>query len=65
MKDNKIKETFKQAQNAAEQENKTRSSAMQELDDAALDEIAGAGNPFANIPRVPTQSIDDKLRNNG
>lgn len=65
MKDNKIKETFKQAQNAAEQENKTRSSAMQELGDDELDEIAGAGNPFANIPRVPTQPIDDNLRNNG
>lgn len=65
MKDNKIKETFKQAQDAAKQENKAKNSAMEELDDAALDEIAGAGNPFANIPRVPTQPIDDNLRNNG
>ena len=65
MKDQKIHETLKQAQDAAEQTEKKLENGMQELDDDALDEIAGAGNPFANVPRVPTQSIDSNLRNNG
>ena len=60
MKDMKIKETLK---NAAEQANKAVGSAMQELGDDELDEIAGAGNPFANVPRVPTQPIDEDMRN--
>ena len=38
---------------------------MQELDDDALDEVTGAGNPFANVSRVPTQKIDSTLRNKG
>jgi hypothetical protein len=63
MKDMKIKETLK---NAAEQANKAVGSAMQELGDDELDEIAGAGgNPFARIPRVPTQPIDEDMRNKG
>ena len=60
MKDMKIKETLK---DAAEQANKAVGSAMQELGDDELDEIAGAGNPFANVPRVPTQPIDEDMRN--
>lgn len=35
------------------------------LPDDMLDEISGAGNPFDNIPRVPTQPIDDGLREDG
>lgn len=51
-----------------ENENKAKAAentAMQELDEEALDEVTGAGNPFANIARVPTQSIDSNLRNKG
>ena len=59
MKDMKIKETLK---DAAEQATKAVGSAMQELGEDELDEIAGAGNPFANVPRVPTQPIDEDLR---
>ena len=62
MKDMKIKETLK---DAAEQANKAVGSAMQELGDDELDEIAGAGNPFARLPRVPTQPIDEDMRNKG
>lgn len=62
MKDMKIKETLK---DAAEQANKAVGSAMQELGDDELDEIAGAGNPFAKVPRVPTQPIDEDMRNKG
>ncbi|MBR0063274.1 MAG: hypothetical protein IJP67_03825 [Oscillospiraceae bacterium] len=62
MKDMKIKETLK---DAAEQANKAVGSAMQELGDDELDEIAGAGNPFANVARVPTQPIDEDMRNKG
>ena len=59
MKDMKIKETLK---DAAEQAKKAVGSAMQELGDDELDEIAGAGNPFAKLPRVPTQPIDEDMR---
>ena len=30
-----------------------------------LDKISGAGNPFENIPRIPTQPIDEDLRRDG
>lgn len=62
MKDMKIKENLKKAQDAEEQANKALGSVMQELGEDELDEIAGAGNPFANISRVPTQPIDEDLR---
>ena len=65
MKDMKIKENLKKAQDAEEQANKALGSAMQELGEDELDEIAGAGNPFANVPRVPTQPIDEDLRSKG
>ena len=59
MKTNKTSETSKK-----EQEKKIPDG-MQELDDGAMDQISGAGNPFANTARVPTQKIDSKVRNNG
>lgn len=31
----------------------------------ALDEVVGGGNPFQDVPRVPTNPIDDELRENG
>ena len=51
-----------------ENENKAKAAentTMKELDDDALEEVTGAGNPFANISRVPTQRIDSNLRNKG
>ncbi len=33
-----------------------------ELTDEQLDQVSGAGNPFEDIPRVPTNPIDDELR---
>ena len=30
-----------------------------------LDQVSGAGDPFADIPRVPEQPIDDELRKDG
>ena len=39
---------------------------LQELDTDAVQQISGgAGNPFANVPRMENQAIDDDLRNNG
>ena len=58
MKDNKNKENVIL-------ENKALNGAMQELGDDELDEIAGAGNPFARLPRVTTQPIDEDMRNKG
>ncbi len=42
-----------------------KTEGMQELDDETMDKVSGAGNPFANAARVPTQKIDSKVRNNG
>lgn len=50
-------ETVEQARSAAEKIAET-------IPEEALDEVAGAGNPFDKIPRVPTQPIDDDLREN-
>ncbi len=38
---------------------------LQELDADDMTQISGAGNPFAERPRVGLQSIDEDLRNNG
>ena len=37
----------------------------EKLTDEDLSKVTGAGNPFEDVPRVPLQPIDDKLRNNG
>jgi hypothetical protein len=36
-----------------------------ELGTEALENVAAAGNPFQDVPRVPLKPIDDKLRKNG
>ena len=36
---------------------------IRELSESTLDQVNGAGNPFEDVPRVPTQPIDDDLRN--
>ena len=36
-----------------------------ELTPEELDAVTGAGDPFADIPSVPTQPIDDELRKDG
>ena len=61
MKDKKIKETIKETKDLAEK----AVNAMQKLSEDELNDIAGAGNPFVKVPRVPTQPIDDDMRNNG
>lgn len=50
----KEKELKNQGQQAAQ--------GIEELAEDALDQVSGAGNPFEDIPRVPTQPIDDELR---
>ena len=50
----KIKGLKKKAEQAEQQ--------SEELVEEVLDEVSGAGNPFEDIPRVPTQPIDDELR---
>ena len=37
---------------------------FENLYEDALEQVNGAGNPFEDIPRVPTQPIDDDLRDN-
>ena len=38
---------------------------IKDLSLEALDEVSGGGNPFDDVPRVPTNPIDDELRENG
>ena len=35
------------------------------IPDEVLEKVTGAGDPFADIPSVPTQPIDDELRKDG
>ena len=35
------------------------------IPDEMLEKVTGAGDPFADIPRVPEQPIDDGLREDG
>lgn len=65
MKDQKIRETLKQAQQAVEQANQALNSVMQELDDDALNQVTGAGNPFGDVPRPDPEPIDPEVRENG
>lgn len=58
MKLKKNRETEKQALDAL-------TEGMQELDDETMHQVSGAGNPFGDVPRVPTKPIDDDLRGNG
>lgn len=60
----KIRETIKQAKEAVEQANKALSDVMQELDEEELDEeqlgqVAGAGDLYADYPRVPVDPLPD------
>jgi hypothetical protein len=44
--------------------NEAADDVMEELDGDLLNQVSGAGSPFA-IPRAENQSIDSDLRNNG
>ena len=58
---NKNKKLKEEKTKAAKEQDK----AMQDLSDEELDKVSGAGDPFANRPRVTNQKIDDSLRNKG
>ena len=60
-----LKEKSKKAQDAVKEANEEFENIMHELDDDVLDEINGAGNPFASHPRVSSQKISSKVRNDG
>lgn len=45
--------------NKANETVETPENVLQELDDAALDEIAGAGDPLAQRPRTKTDPYGD------
>ena len=58
LKDLLTKENVEKVKDAAEK-------VAEALPDEVLDKVTGAGNPFDKIPRVPTQPIDDELREDG
>lgn len=60
-----LKERLVRAQEAVTQANKEIDGVMQELDDDVLDNLSGAGDPFASRPRVSTKSIDSSARSKG
>lgn len=53
------------AKDASMQAQEAKDASMQELGDEELGEVSGAGDPFANRPRVNTQKIDKSLRERG
>lgn len=59
------KEKAMKAQEADMQAKEEKNGAMQEIGDEELGEVSGAGDPFANHPRVSNQKIDSNLRNKG
>ncbi len=58
LKDLLTKENMEKAKDVAEK-------VAEVIPDEVLDKVTGAGNPFDKIPRVPTQPIDDELRQDG
>lgn len=40
----------------------TAAKVAEAIPDEVLEKVTGAGNPFDNVPRVPTQPIDPELR---
>ena len=64
-KNKKAKETAVKSEETLNKEVKEQEAAMQELGDDALDAVNGAGDLFADRPRVSTQKIDSSLRNRG
>ena len=53
------------AKDASMQAQEAKDASMQELGDEELGEVSGAGDPFANRPRVSTKNINSSVRNNG
>ena len=49
-------------QETAEQVRGAAETIAEALPEDALEQVAGAGNPFENSPRVPTAGIDEDLR---
>ena len=45
-----------------DQVKQTVEKVVDQLPEEVLDKVAGSGNPFDKIPRVPLQPIDDELR---
>ena len=58
MKDLLTKENVEKAKDVA-------AKVAEVIPEDMLNKVTGAGNPFENIPRVPTQPIDDELREDG
>ena len=49
-------------QETVEKMEETAEKVAEVIPEELLEKATGAGNPFDNIPRVPTQPIDDELR---
>jgi hypothetical protein len=58
MKDLLTKENVEKAKDVA-------AKVAEVIPEDMLNKVTGAGNPFDKIPRVPTQPIDDELREDG
>ena len=53
----------KDNENVKEQAVNAAIEGMEEMDDEVMDQVSGgAGNPFANVSRVPMQDITEDVR---
>ena len=53
------------SEKAKETAKKVNKDEMQKLTDEQLGKVSGAGDPFADRPRVPTKPISDSVRKKG
>ena len=61
----KDKEKVVTASDAVKQAVDKTAGEMKELGDKELDKLSGAGDPFANHPRVSNKKINGTVRKNG
>ena len=65
MYDHQIEQVLKGAFTMEKENRKPTGEEAVKLTKETLDKVSGAGDPFADEPRVPENPIDDELRKDG
>ncbi len=55
---------FEKKKEELKEKNQQTKQQVEEVKEDLLEKVNGAGDPFDKIPRVPTQPIDEDLREN-
>ncbi len=55
---------FEKKKEELKEKNQQTKQQVEEVKEELLEKVNGAGDPFDKIPRVPTQPIDEDLREN-